>query len=108
MMGAICSLRTDLPTDGYRIYQIVREEEGSGQFSAIADRSVSHTAEVRSSCSLPVFVGSGVTTSNVHQFADADALIVGSDFKKDGKWQNELEPQRVQQFMDRVRNHKWH
>ncbi|KHJ75792.1 hypothetical protein OESDEN_24592, partial [Oesophagostomum dentatum] len=69
---------------------------------------VSDIQKVRSCCSLPVFVGSGVTTSNVHQFGDADALIVGSDFKKDGKWQNELQPQRVQQFMDRVRSHKWH
>ncbi|EYB84828.1 hypothetical protein Y032_0309g2073 [Ancylostoma ceylanicum] len=79
----------------------------------VTGRCTGHAADVtdiqrvRSACSLPVFVGSGVTTSNVHQFGDADALIVGSDFKKDGKWQNELDPQRVQQFMERVRNHKW-
>ncbi|KAK6751224.1 hypothetical protein RB195_002916 [Necator americanus] len=71
------------------------------------EADVSDIQEIRSACSLPIFVGSGVTVSNVHQFGNADALIVGSHFKKDGKWHNELEPQRVFQFMERVRTHKW-
>ncbi|PIO74940.1 BtpA family protein [Teladorsagia circumcincta] len=50
---------------------------------------------VRTHCSLPIFVGSGVTASNVHQFRSADALIVGSEFKKDGKWMNELDAERL-------------
>lgn len=58
--------------------------------------------EVRKSCSLPVFVGSGVSISNVHQFSAADALIVGSEFKKGGKWKNELEAERVKLFMNRI------
>ncbi|XGW34994.1 hypothetical protein V3C99_018773 [Haemonchus contortus] len=57
---------------------------------------------VRSHCSLPIFIGSGVTSSNVHQFRNADALIVGSDFKKDGKWMNELDIDRVKHFMNRI------
>ncbi|KAK5982499.1 BtpA domain containing protein isoform 5 [Trichostrongylus colubriformis] len=57
---------------------------------------------VRTHCSLPIFIGSGVTASNVHQFRNADALIVGSEFKKEGKWMNELDGDRVKHFMNRV------
>ncbi|KAK6040740.1 membrane complex biogenesis protein, BtpA family [Cooperia oncophora] len=63
---------------------------------------VSDFEAVRKHCSLPIFIGSGVTASNVHQFRSADALIVGSDFKKDGKWMNELDADRVKHFMNRI------
>ena len=59
--------------------------------------------EVKRASRLPVLIGSGVTAENVASFSAADAVIVGSHFKKDGQWQNELEVQRVQRFMDAVR-----
>ncbi|VDM54636.1 unnamed protein product [Angiostrongylus costaricensis] len=62
--------------------------------------------EVRSTCSLPIFVGSGVNVSNADQFVGVDAFIVGSDFKKDGKWMNELDIERVRSFMNRVNSFK--
>ena len=51
---------------------------------------------------LPVLIGSGVTAKNVEKFADAHALIVGSYFKRDGRWQNELDPKRIEAFMNNV------
>ncbi len=44
-----------------------------------------------------VFVGSGVTPENVADLAPhADALIVGSYLKRDGNWENEPDPARVE------------
>ncbi len=51
---------------------------------------------VRQAVSLPVWCGSGITSGNLGQYFDhADAFVVGSFFKKDGNWKNELDPQRV-------------
>lgn len=51
---------------------------------------------------MPVLVGSGVDSANVHQYSHAHALIVGSHFKTDGRWQNELSLERLEKFMERV------
>ena len=49
---------------------------------------------------LPVIVGSGVTDENVKSYASrVDAMIVGSHFKEDGRWYNDVHRQRVEQFM---------
>ena len=52
---------------------------------------------------LPVLVGSGVTARNVSDYLEADGLIVGSDFKRDGYWPNPVDPDRVRAFMDAAR-----
>jgi hypothetical protein len=58
---------------------------------------------VAEAVALPVLVGSGVTVENVERYlARADALIVGSHFKRDGLWSNPLDPDRVKAFMERV------
>lgn len=49
---------------------------------------------------IPILVGSGVTLENVKDYLDANALIVGSYFKKEGYWANDLDPNRVRRFMD--------
>ena len=62
-------------------------------------------AEARSRCRLPVLVGSGVTPENVAEFYPAaDALIVGSYFKRDGLWSNPVERGRVGRLLDAVRH----
>lgn len=53
---------------------------------------------------LPVVVGSGITADNAHEFAHADALIVGSWLKVDGKWQNPVDPDRVRALRTRLNN----
>ena len=58
---------------------------------------------VKTACNIPVMVGSGVTLKNVGKYLKvADALIIGSYFKKDGDWRNEVEYDRVAKLMDKV------
>jgi membrane complex biogenesis BtpA family protein len=60
-----------------------------GEIAAIAD-----------GCSLPVVVGSGVTSDNVGDILRvADGVIVGSSLKHDGVWWNEVDPARLAAFM---------
>ncbi|MCA1614819.1 MAG: hypothetical protein LC795_13975 [Acidobacteria bacterium] len=65
----------------------------------------SDVSEAKTRCRLPVVVGSGVTPENVSEFyAAADALVVGSFFKRDGLWSNPVERARVERLTDAVRN----
>jgi len=51
---------------------------------------------VRAAVKMPVLVGSGVTAENIASFLPfADALIVGSSLKHEGKWSNQVDPARV-------------
>lgn len=60
--------------------------------------------EVRTASSLPLLVGSGITADNLDRYwHSCDGVIVGSHFKRDGRWQHELDADRVRRFMDRVR-----
>lgn len=60
--------------------------------------------DVRKAVSCSVLVGSGVDAANVHEFIPyADALIVGSSLKEEGKWSNSLDLERVQTFMANFR-----
>lgn len=57
-------------------------------------------AEARARCQLPVFVGSGASEANLAGLlAVSDGIIVGSHFKKDGHWANEIDLARVHSFM---------
>jgi len=67
----------------------------TGQAPKIAD-----IQEAKSHCHLPVFLGSGISESNIEQFyREADGFIIGSSFKIDGLWSNTIDPGRVTQFM---------
>jgi membrane complex biogenesis BtpA family protein len=44
---------------------------------------------------VPTLVGSGVTPSNVHDYVDADALIVGSSIKQGGIWSGAIDKSRA-------------
>lgn len=59
---------------------------------------------VKAAVDLPVLVGSGVNQDNLGDYlAQADALIVGSYFKAQGRWQNAVDYDRAAAFMERVR-----
>jgi membrane complex biogenesis BtpA family protein len=60
-------------------------------------------AAVRQSCEAPVVVGSGVTLENLPGYLAADALVVGSHFKRDGLWSGPLDRGRVEAFVARLR-----
>jgi hypothetical protein len=50
---------------------------------------------VAAAVSVPTLVGSGITADNVKHFASADAFIVGSSIKKDGRWWNQMDVERT-------------
>ena len=57
-------------------------------------------AKVNTATALPLCVGSGITQTNAKAYLEhADALIVGSHFKSDGRWENPVCPDRVSAFM---------
>ena len=52
----------------------------------------------------PLLIGSGTTVENVASLLEfADGIIIGTGLKKDGVMENEIDPVRVRQLMDRVR-----
>lgn len=56
---------------------------------------------VRRHCHVPIYLGSGISADNLaHYFPLADGFIVGSYFKKDGRWDESVDPRRVERFMD--------
>ncbi len=68
---------------------------------AIAD--VDEITKVKASTGLPVIIGSGVSLDNLEVYLPiSDALIVGSYFKKEGFWQNELDPERISRFIEKL------
>ena len=68
--------------------------------------------KAKSATKLPVLIGSGMTAENIHEYVPlADGFIVGSYFRKDGKFLETLEPARFHRFMDRfglARQHTQH
>lgn len=58
--------------------------------------------EIYQKVKMPVIIGSGVTRENIEDYcAQADAIIVGSHFKKQGDWSGELCADRVNDFMEK-------
>lgn len=55
-------------------------------------------------CASAHFLGSGLSKDNVRQLlSHADGAIVGSYFKKDGNWKNEIDSERTKAFMQEVK-----
>ena len=57
---------------------------------------------VQSISKLPVLIGSGITIDNMDAYLSADAWIIGSHFKKEGLWHNEVHEESVLKFMKKV------
>src|SRR6266498_4968317 len=56
--------------------------------------------KAKSATKLPVLIGSGMTAENIQEYLPlADGFIVGSYFRKDGKFLEKLEPARLHKFM---------
>lgn len=54
-------------------------------------------------CKSPILIGSGVTSENVEEYIDkSNAAIIGSYFKRDGHWANELCEERIKKLMSVV------
>jgi uncharacterized protein len=56
--------------------------------------------KAKSATKLPVLIGSGMTAENIREYLPlADGFIVGSYFRKEGKFLEKLEPERLERFM---------
>lgn len=79
----------------------------TGQFTGEAANAADLRA-VREASSLPILVGSGMTAENAAEIVPlADAFIVGSTFRKAGQYLEQLDPARLDAFMqsfDQVRS----
>ncbi|KAF5281643.1 hypothetical protein FQR65_LT14617 [Abscondita terminalis] len=64
---------------------------------------IKELVHLKESCSLPIIVGSGVTVDNLSHYLLADAVIIGSHFKLNGNWVNDVSSERVQLFMNAFR-----
>lgn len=52
---------------------------------------------------VPLLVGSGVTKDNLNDYyPHIQAAIIGSHFKLEGKWQNDLDETAISEFMIKV------
>ena len=55
----------------------------------------------KSATQLPVLIGSGMTADNIAEYLPlADGFIVGSYFRREGRFLERLEPERLQKFME--------
>jgi hypothetical protein len=56
--------------------------------------------KAKSATKLPVLIGSGMSAENIQEYLPlADGFIVGSYFRKDGKFLENLDPERLNTFM---------
>lgn len=56
---------------------------------------------VKKAVNIPVLAGSGITAKNINIYKPlCDAFIIGSYFKKDGYWQNDLDEIRIKEFIN--------
>ena len=71
----------------------------TSQFTGLSPDK-SDLMKAKSATRLPVLIGSGMTAENIHEYLPlADGFIVGSCFRKDGKFLERLAPERLHTFM---------
>jgi membrane complex biogenesis BtpA family protein len=59
---------------------------------------------VKEASRVPVLVGSGARADNASELLEiADGIIVGSDLKRGGRWQNPIDPTRAKAFIKAAR-----
>lgn len=72
-----------------------------------AEPNIDELKSVRAKVSLPLIIGSGMTAENIEKFFPlADGFIVGSYFKKNGYWKNELDKERISKFVKKFEDMK--
>lgn len=77
---------------------IILTGKSTGDTTDIDELKLIH--QNRKKLNMPLLVGSGVTKDNLPDYVGiADALIIGSYFKHEGQWMNELDGARVCDFM---------
>jgi uncharacterized protein len=71
----------------------------TSQFTGV-NPDMNDLVKAKSATKLPVLIGSGMTAENIREYLPlADGFIVGSYFRKEGKFLEKLELDRLQTFM---------
>ncbi len=69
--------------------------------------SKSDLVKAKKATKLPIVIGSGMTPENIKNYLPhADGFIVGTTFRKDGKFLEELVPERLDKFMKAFLNER--
>ena len=72
----------------------------TSQFTGLSPNE-SDLIKAKAATKLPVLIGSGMNVNNITDYLPlADGFIVGSYFRKNGKFLEKLEPERVNRFME--------
>ncbi|KAL2715866.1 hypothetical protein V1478_013542 [Vespula squamosa] len=58
--------------------------------------------EVKKVAKGPVLVGSGVSIDNIDHYMSSDAIIIGTNFKINGNWENAVAKEKVDDFMRKL------
>ena len=73
----------------------------TGQFTGL-NPDKNDLIKAKNATELPVLIGSGMNANNITEYLPlADGFIVGSYFRKDGKFLEKLEPERLNGFMEK-------
>jgi len=71
----------------------------TGQFTGV-EPAVEDLERARKATGLPVVIGSGMTAQNIERYWPlADGFIVGSTFRRNGAFLEQLDPERLAEFM---------
>lgn len=70
--------------------------------STATTANMEEVESVKSNVKLPVLLGSGLSIANLKSSMTADGFIVGSTFKQQGIWNQALDHDRINAFMDEV------
>ena len=66
--------------------------------------SLEEIKSVKEKVGIHVLAGSGITAENINAYLEyCDALIIGSYFKREGKWYNQIDPERVKMLMSKTK-----
>ena len=66
--------------------------------------SLEEIKSVKGKLGIPVLAGSGITADNINAYFEyCDAVIIGSYFKREGKWYNQIDPERVKMLMSKTK-----
>ena len=77
---------------------------GQATGSPVNCREMREVRDVTATHGIPLIIGSGVTETNVEQYYKcADALIVGSHFKENSHWMNDVDRSHVERFMENLK-----
>ena len=76
----------------------------TGASTAVA-ADIAEVESVKDASKNPVLIGSGITAENISRYWNAaDGFIIGSYFKQAGYWENELDWERLNRFMQQVKS----